>query len=260
MAKNIKITKQELKKNDMLDLYGRTKDYIAVHSDKIKPVLIGAFVVIAAVIIIFVSIRKKMDDANERYTEVLYKYTNSIFSGSYSYDHILGELQGAYNTFTKSNLSKIMILNIADVYYRNKDYQNALINYDKFLKLNSDPTFSAVANYGKALVYIQQKNYGDALNQLKDLAASKNAEFIKPEVLIQTAITYSRLKDDANAVNALSEITGNEQFKDSSWNLYANYLRVLLTQKKNLPDINYVLIEETDTPAISVTNDTANSN
>ncbi|HON56238.1 MAG TPA: tetratricopeptide repeat protein [bacterium] len=242
MQKNkIKITREDLKRNELIEFFKRIKTYFQEKNEKLKPIIIGGLVAAIIVVIVWISIKKKIEEANERYTNALYKYTNSIFQGSPSYDHIIGELQGAYNTFTKTNLAKIMILNIADAYYRNKDYPNALTHYDKFLKANNNPTFAALAKYGKSLVFIEQQDFGSAINLLKELAADNTAEFIRPEILIQSAIVYSKLKDDENAKKSLEEIINNPELENSSWKIYASYLMILLQQKKNLPEINYNL-------------------
>jgi len=235
----IKITKQELKKNDLLEALSKIKNYFISNKQRIKPYIIGACVIIVVAVLLTTAIRKKKNEANEIYTGALYKYASNMFEADANYDQIIAEFEKAYNTYSKSKLSKLTLLNIADAYYRKNDYQNALNYYDRFLAASSDPIFKSFGTYGKALSLAQLRKSDEALQLFESLLTNESADFIKADVLIQCAIILSNRNEIDKALSYLQRISTDANYKDTSWKSYADYLSAYLKQKKYLPAVEY---------------------
>jgi len=248
----IRITKEDLKRNDLLDIIYRIKDFFSENKQQLKPYLIIGGVVIVAVIIFVTSINRKKADANDIYTEALYEYSNKIFSNDTDYDQIISQFQKAYNTYSSSNFSKVILFNIADAYYRKGDYQNAIINYDKFISAAPDKKFETMGRFGKGLSMMQLKKYEDALKIFETLLPDENARLVKPDIIIQCAIANSQLNNAAKAEEYLKKISDDTSYAETSWKNYADYMKILLKQKNQMPTVNYSLLDSglTDTSFI----------
>lgn len=239
----IHITKEELKRNDLLDIIYRVKDYFTVNKEKVKPYLIGGAVVILAVIIFVTSINRKKADANSIYTDALYEYSNKIFSDDKNYDSIISSFEKAYNTYSSSNYAKLILFNIADAYYRKGDYQKAIESYDRFITAAPDKKFETMGRFGKGLSMMQLKKYSDALIIFELLLPDENARLVKPDIIIQCAIANSHTNNISKSEEYLKKICNDTTYAETSWKNYADYLMVFLKQKNNTPAVNYSLTD-----------------
>ena len=237
----IRISKRDMKKNDLAEIISKIKIAIENNKNRIKPFLIGFAVAIVLIVGIIAVIKNKKSNANELYVSALEKYSNAAFTANSNFDQSIAEFEKAYGTYTGSNQAKIILLNIADAYYRKKDYDKAVLNYDKFLKSNSDSRFEVLGLLGKAMALSQQKKRDEALNILEGLIKNPDADYIKADAIVQIAIIYEIDGKTDKAVENLNMIINDEQYKESNWKLYAEYLALYMKQKKNYPAVNYDL-------------------
>ena len=68
------------------------------------------------------------------------------------------------NTFEDENNKIEIFRTIAKIYYQTKDYDSALLTYDKLLKLKPN---DEEAQYMKGVIYITSKNYQKAIDHLE---------------------------------------------------------------------------------------------
>jgi len=233
----IKFTKSELKKNDLAELLVNIKNYFTNNREKLKPIIISVVFIALIALVILITFARKRNQINDIYTEALYKYSQKLYNSNEKYDEVIAELQRGYNTFSSSDMSKIMLLLTADAYYRNADYQNAIVSYDKFLNKLNDKRFKAFGQFGKALTLFQQNKLDEAATLFENII--KENSTVSAEAHIQLALIYSKQNKDNQAIELLDKFINNPQFKDTNWIDYAQYLRTVIFQKKNIGNINY---------------------
>ncbi len=246
----IRITKQEMKKNDLAELLSKLRLLFEKNKDRMKPIAIGVFVSILLIVGIMAVIKNKKSNANEIYSSGQEKYSQNIFNAGSNFDQSIAEFEKAYNTYSSSNQSKITLLNIADAYYRKNDYDKALINYEKFLKANSDDRFEVLGLFGKAMTLSQQKKYDESLQILENLLKNEDADFIKADIIVQSALIYNNNGKTEKAVETLNLIISDEHYKNSNWKIYADYLALYIKQKQYFPNVEYDLSKISETGSL----------
>jgi tetratricopeptide (TPR) repeat protein len=254
MKKNIKIDKKDLKRNEFAEFLFKIKDYFVTHPEKIKKYVIGIVIGIAVIIIISVSIKNKIKEADNIYSQAFVKYNQKLNNPFSDYDDVIAELKKGYNVFSKTDKSKLMLLDTADAYYRNKNYEMAIEFYNNFISNSDDGLLIRTAETGKMLSYIGLNQYDKALKISEKLLNSDN-QFLKSDILVQTALINMELKKYSESEELLNQLIDDEFYKDSQWKRYAEYLKVLNIQKQKgiIDKIDLTIPVKSDEPLMSDT-------
>ncbi len=130
-------------------------------------------------------------------------------------------------------------LNIADSYYYMDDFNQALLAYDKAIKLNQDLILAQTAFIGKIWTLIKKKSYDQAEKIIKDsIEFSKQKNLNTEELYLVVGQLMFEKGDLSAAVNAYSDFIRNFPAGGRRLEAYLGRGNVYYLQKKYADAVN----------------------
>lgn len=205
-----KVTRKQIKEDKLVTTYFKAVDFFNQNS---KNIMIGATVILAIILIVFLMARSKrmaeMDASGE-----LAKATAEMGAGnSLQAKDILLNLIDSYSG-TKSAARGVYML--GQFHYQNQEYNQAIEFFDKYIdKHGNDPVLTPASFAGKAACLEQLGKMLEA-GQVYEKAAKKFKDnFLAPQLLMEAGRCYTTTKNYANAKSCYETVV--DKYADSGF-------------------------------------------
>jgi type IV pilus assembly protein PilF len=164
---------------------------------------------------------KKAISLDKNYSEA-HNFLGTLYAEQGLWDEAIGEFKKALNNYLYDTPA-MTLNNMAWAYYSKKDYKNALVNYQKALKVDPLTTMRPQIEKNIGRIYYDQNNNPEAIFHLKKSIEMDSSLFDAYYLLGQC---YLKDKDYKNARRAFQNVV--ELSPDSSFGRKAaNYLQSL---------------------------------
>lgn len=211
-AKKLKISKHDMKKDELVEASGKIVDYLTGHGNQVL-VIAGIVIIVALLTILvnFYSSSKKakssalFTQARNLYDLALNETPPSIatLSGSLeTFDTLLSNygdgVEGALGNFYKGN-----------IYFNLQDYDKALDSYSKYLSFKmKNKAYDAIAMTNIAYCYENKNDYEKAIEQFKKITESASG-FIKESAFIDLGLAYEKVNKIDEASKLYADFVAN---------------------------------------------------
>ena len=203
-----RITKKTLKEDKLVTFYFNAQTWVSENS---KIIIIGA----AAIVIIFVvslfytnSKTKSESSASVELTQAVRAFQENDIQKA------LPLLNNIVENYGNTQSGKLARFYLANSFYKNGDYENALKNFKKFSSgFSGDDLIKSSAMAGIAACYEQQGDYVNAAEQYEKTADKFSKTFMAPAYLVKAARCYNLAQNSEKAILLLDKII--EQYPDS---------------------------------------------
>ena len=222
--------KKELQEPDKFIVwFNKATKFIKENKTKVYSVLIAFSIVILIVSTYFGFQNYKINKAKKSHKNILQKYETLIEIDGFekTYAQTKEDIDIFLKKYGTTNIGKLFGLSVAHLAYESKDYERALILYNKALSnFDKDKALKSLIVSDIAMTYESLKNYTQAINYFQMVTSDINS-VSKDEALFHLGYLYSRTNNKKKATEAYKNLL--KYFPNS---VYAGILK----EKINIQD------------------------
>jgi predicted negative regulator of RcsB-dependent stress response len=205
MVARRKITKKTLKKPDEFVTWAsQAMTYVLSH---IGYIVLG--VVLIAAIIVALFLWRQDQAIREEMAFTLLGRGITLYHQEEKREETLPIFSELINDYSRTTAGKIALLYRGRSYMLQKDYDNAIMDFDLFLKRSSRSTLKVIALNALAHAYWAKEEYQKSINYFQQLLDSKD-EWLKPYVFFNMGMCWEKLGERNKAIEAYQESLNEE--------------------------------------------------
>jgi len=203
-----RLTKKNLKEDKLVTFYFNAQTWIGENS---KIIIIAATAIVFIIAATFLYNNSKLK--NESTASVELSKAVSAFQEN-DIPKALPLLNNIVENYGNTRSGKLATFYLANSFFKNGDYENALNNFKKFSSgFKGDDLIKSSAMAGIAACYEQQGDYVKAAEQYVKTAKKFNKNFKAPAYLVKAARCYNLAQNSEKAIEILDQII--EQYPES---------------------------------------------
>jgi len=218
-----RITRHQMKEDKLVSTTFKATEYVQKNQ---MPFIIG----IIAIAVIFAAVMFFRWSGDRKRAESSALLSRAEMSGAMgNMDQYNATMQMIANDYAGTTAAKIASLRLANDYFTQKQYDNALKYFTLLLdKYSDDKMVAASAAAGKGACYEMKGDFAQAAKAYQQAADYKSGDFWTPGYLLKAGQNFAKAGDKKSAEAALSEI--DKKYPTSSENSLA---------KRSLAEIRY---------------------
>ncbi|MBN2410320.1 tetratricopeptide repeat protein [candidate division KSB1 bacterium] len=203
-----RITKKTLKEDKLVTFYFKAQTWINENS---KTIFISAAAIVIIIAAAFLYNNSKIKSESAASVELARAV--SAFQEN-DIQKALPLLNDIVENYGNTRSGKLALYYLANSFFKNGDYENALKNFKKFSSsFSGDELIKSSAMAGIAACYEQQGDYIQAANQYEKTADKFTKTFKAPTYLVKAARCYNLAQNSEKAKALLDKII--EQYPES---------------------------------------------
>ena len=203
-----RLTKKTLKEDKLVTFYFNAQKWVSENS-KIIIIAASAIVVIITAAFLYNNLKSKSEStASVELSKAITAFQENDIPKA------LPLLNNIVENYGSTRSGKLATFYLANSFFKNGDYANALKNFKKFSSVfTGDDLIKSSAMAGVAACYEQLGNYVSAAEQYEKTASKFSKSFMTPAYLIKAARCYNQAQNSEKAISILEKVI--EQYPDS---------------------------------------------
>ncbi len=194
------IRKEELKHDAVKETLIKFVEFVVLHKERVVAGVIGAFIVIFAIVWYQGNTSKRIEEADMMLTNA----NGAFFSGDYK--SAIASYENLMESYAGTPAANKAIFFAATAYYYSQMYDKAKQKFEEYIKSGKDPLFKASAMMGIGEIYEQQGKYDEAVKQYKLTVEKYPQSIIAPYTYMALARCYEYLNQDDKAIEMYNKI------------------------------------------------------
>jgi tetratricopeptide (TPR) repeat protein len=195
-----RITKKRLKEPDEFISWGsKAMDYALRH---MKYLVLGALLL--AAIIVGIVLWWQHRAASEEMALTLLGRGIALYQQEEKREEALPVFTELINDYPKTTGGKVALLYRGRIYMLREDYDQAVADFELFLKRSSQPFLRGIAFNALGNSYTATGRYQQAIDSFQQVLTSGN-EWLRPYVLLQMGLCWEKLDERHKAADAYQE-------------------------------------------------------
>ena len=200
MAAKTRITKKRLKKPDEFITWGsRAMAYALAH---IAYIVLG--LLLAAAIVVAFFLWRQHQTASEEMAFTLLGKGIALYEQEAKREQALPVFAELIKDYPRSRPGKVALLYRGRSYMLQQDYDQAIADFDLFLKRSSEPYLRTIALNALGNSYWAKGEYQKAIDHFQQIIASGD-EWLKPYIYLQMGMCWEKLGEKKKAIEAYQE-------------------------------------------------------
>lgn len=177
----------------------------------------AAIAIAVGVTMLFTSADKKAELAWTQLWNVVRKQDLAIQSGEDNKTDAISLAVNDYNdiinNISSDKVNSWALYQLANTYYKAKNYDEALKTYDKFLTIYQSHYLAPFVKQSIAYIYEAKGEYQKAIDQFKSI----KSEIIPAQISLDIGRCYEKLGMVQPAIDAYSNVLKLDQINDNNW-------------------------------------------
>ncbi|OGP53163.1 MAG: hypothetical protein A2Y65_06700 [Deltaproteobacteria bacterium RBG_13_52_11] len=200
MAAKMRISKKKLKEQDEFITWGsKAMNYALTH---IGYIALGVFLVAAIVVALF--IWRQHQAASEEMAYTLLGKGIALYHQEQKREEALSAFSQLIKDYPRTKAGEVALLYRGRCYMLQKDYDQAIKDFELSLKRSSTPLLRAIALNALGNSYWAKGEYRKAIDFFQQVLSS-GEEWLKPSALLQMGMCWEKLGEKKKATEAYQE-------------------------------------------------------